>query len=101
MAEAAPAAIENIATRGVELACERAGEGTPIVLAHGLTATRRYVTHGSRLLERSGFDVVAYAPRAHGDSSPAGERTAYEYADLVADLEAVLDFAGLESAVLA
>ncbi len=71
------------------------------MLAHGLTATRRYVTHGSRLLERSGFDVVAYDARGHGDSSPAPARSAYEYADLVADLEAVMDQAGLESAVLA
>ena len=30
MAEAEPAAIETVATRGVELVCERAGEGTPI-----------------------------------------------------------------------
>ena len=29
-----------------------AGEGTPIVLCHGLTASRRYVVHGSRALER-------------------------------------------------
>jgi pimeloyl-ACP methyl ester carboxylesterase len=101
MAEAEPAAIETLATRGVELVCERSGEGTPIVLAHGLTATRRYVTHGSRLLERSGFDVLTYDARGHGESSPAPERLAYEYADLVADLEAVLDHAGLDSAVLA
>ena len=101
MAESEPAAIETVATRGVELVCERAGEGTPIVLAHGLTATRRYVTHGSRLLERSGFDVLSYDARGHGESSPAPERSAYEYADLVADLEAVLDNAGLDSAVLA
>ena len=89
-----------VAAGGVELACERTGEGTPIVLAHGLSATRRYVTHGSRLLERSGFDVLAYDARGHGDSSPAPERSAYEYSDLVADLEAVLDSSGLDSAVL-
>jgi len=46
VAEAEPGAITTVAARGVELACERTGEGTPIVLAHGLTATRRYVTHG-------------------------------------------------------
>ena len=38
------------------------------MLAHGLTATRRYVIHGSRLLERSGFDVVSYDARGHGES---------------------------------
>ncbi|MEX0993012.1 MAG: hypothetical protein WDZ37_03355, partial [Solirubrobacterales bacterium] len=40
------------------LCVERSGSGFPVVLAHGLTATRRYVVHGSRLLERSGFDVL-------------------------------------------
>ena len=36
---------------------ETAGEGVPIVLCHGITATRRYVVHGSRMLERAGFRV--------------------------------------------
>jgi pimeloyl-ACP methyl ester carboxylesterase len=101
MADPAAGAIKAVPAGGVELALERNGEGTPIVLAHGLTATRRYVTHGSRLLERSGFDVVTYDARGHGDSTPAPERAAYEYADLVGDLGGVMDFAGLESAVLA
>ena len=57
---------------------EDAGDGTPIVLAHGLTATRRYVVHGSRLLERSGYRVVSYDARGHGDPSPAPDPSAYE-----------------------
>ena len=36
------------------------GEGRPVVLLHGLTATRRYVVMGSRALERSGHRVLAY-----------------------------------------
>ena len=36
------------------LAGEEAGEGIPVVLLHGLTATRRYVVMGSRALERCG-----------------------------------------------
>src|SRR3954452_23634799 len=100
MAEAQAAAIQTVATRGVELVGERSGDGTPIVLAHGLTATRRYVTHGSRLLERSGFDVLSYDARGHGETRPGPERSAYECAGPVADLEAVLDHAGLDSAVL-
>jgi pimeloyl-ACP methyl ester carboxylesterase len=94
-------AVTAIQSAGARLALERSGAGTPIVLAHGLTATRRYVTHGSRILERSGFDVLAYDARGHGDSTPAADQSAYAYADLVADLEAVMDAAGLESAVLA
>ena len=51
---------------GVTLAGEEAGEGVPVVLLHGLTATRRYVVMGSRALERGGHRVVAYDARGHG-----------------------------------
>jgi pimeloyl-ACP methyl ester carboxylesterase len=85
----------------VELAGDEAGEGTPVVLLHGLTATRRYVVMGSRALERSGHRVIAYDARGHGRSSPAPGRDAYTYDDLGGDLIAVLDDRGIERAVLA
>ncbi len=83
------------------LAGEEAGEGTPVVLLHGLTATRRYVVMGSKNLERSGHRVVAYDARGHGRSQPAPEPDAYAYADLATDLLAVLDDRGIERPVLA
>ena len=86
---------------GVELAGEEAGEGGPIVLLHGLTATRRYVVMGSRALERSGHRVIAYDARGHGHSSAAPTPEAYTYEDLGSDLLAVLDDRGIERAVLA
>lgn len=69
---------------------EVAGEGPPIVLCHGITATRRYVVHGSRALERAGHAVVAYDARGHGESDPAPAGQGYGYPELVGDLEAVL-----------
>lgn len=69
---------------------EVAGEGPPIVLCHGITATRRYVVHGSRALERAGHEVVSYDARAHGESDPAPAGQGYGYPELVGDLEAVL-----------
>ncbi len=83
------------------LAGEEAGEGTPVVLLHGLTATRRYVVMGSKNLERSGHRVVAYDARGHGRSQPAPEPDAYDYGDLATDLLAVLDDRGIERPVLA
>jgi pimeloyl-ACP methyl ester carboxylesterase len=91
----------SVGADGVTLSGERAGEGAPVILLHGLTATRRYVVMGSRSLERSGHDVIAYDARGHGRSSPAPDPSAYAYDLLAADLEAVLDGAGLERAVLA
>ena len=81
----------------IGLAGEAAGEGPPVVLLHGLSATRRSVVHGSRHLPRAGYRVIAYDARGHGESDP-GPR--YEYADLVGDLEAVLAHAEPERAVL-
>jgi pimeloyl-ACP methyl ester carboxylesterase len=80
------------------LAGEEAGDGVPVVLLHGLTATRRYVVMGSRNLERNGHRVVIYDARGHGRSDP-GER--YGYDALAGDLLAVLDDRGIDRAVLA
>jgi pimeloyl-ACP methyl ester carboxylesterase len=80
------------------LAGEEAGEGTPIVLLHGLTATRRYVVMGSKNLERGGHRVVMYDARGHGRSDPGD---AYGYGELANDLLAVLDDRGIDRAVLA
>jgi 3-oxoadipate enol-lactonase len=69
---------------------ESAGEGRPVVLCHGITATRHYVLHGSRTLERGGHRVLAYDARGHGESDPAPPGRGYGYPALVGDLEAVL-----------
>jgi pimeloyl-ACP methyl ester carboxylesterase len=79
---------------GVHLAGERTGSGVPVILLHGLTATRRYVLMGSRYLARAGAELVGYDARGHGASGPAPSREAYEYADMVGDLEALLDSVG-------
>jgi 3-oxoadipate enol-lactonase len=69
---------------------EVAGEGPPIVLCHGITATRRYVHHGSRALERAGHRVITYDARGHGESDPAPAGQGYGYPRLVDDLERVV-----------
>ncbi len=91
----------SVNARGVELAVQEAGEGVPVVLLHGLTATRRYVVMGSRALERSGHRVITYDARGHGRSAPAPRPEDYDYAVLTSDLRAVMDALGLDRAVLA
>ncbi len=85
---------------GVRLAGEQRGEGVPIVLLHGLTATRRYVVMGSRVLERAGHRVVAYDARGHGHSHQAPTPDAYTYELLARDMREVLDELGIERAAL-
>jgi pimeloyl-ACP methyl ester carboxylesterase len=79
------------------LKIDDSGSGPPLVLMHGLTATRRYVLHGSRLLAREGYRLVSYDARGHGDSGPGG---GYQYSDLASDLVSVLESTGISSAVL-
>jgi pimeloyl-ACP methyl ester carboxylesterase len=91
----------SIDAGGVTLSGEEAGEGAPVVLLHGLTATRRYVVMGSTALQRSDHRVLAYDARAHGRSDGAREPGDYSYARLAADLLALLDQRDVERAVLA
>ncbi len=76
---------------------EIAGQGPPVVLLHGLSATRRNVVQGSRALLRRGYRLIAYDARGHGASSPGAE---YRYPDLIEDLEVVLDDLGLDRVAL-
>src|SRR6202035_2634149 len=75
---AAQATDLTVVSDGVELSGEQSSppgpESRPIVLLHGLTATRRYVVMGSRALERSGHRVIAYDL----DGVPAGWRATIE-----------------------
>lgn len=87
--------------RRPRLAIEDEGHGTPVVLLHGLTATRRYVVMGSRALQRSAHRVIAYDARGHGQSAPAPSPQAYGYGELGADLVGVLNDLRIGQAVVA
>src|SRR5882724_12060957 len=85
--EPSPFVVES---DGVALSGEEVGEGNPVVLLHGITATRRYVLHGSLALARRGCRQVSYDARGHGESSPAPDGSGYAYEELSSDLGAVL-----------
>jgi 3-oxoadipate enol-lactonase len=97
--EPAPLAIEPVP--GLTLSGETTGAGTPLVLLHGLTATRRNVVQGSRHLLSRGRRLIGYDARGHGESSPALDPDAYAYPDLEADLVAALDALGLDRVAIA
>ena len=91
----------TIQSGGVTLSADESGDGPPVLLLHGLTATRRYVVMGSKMLERSGHRVIKYDARGHGHSSGAPSPDAYTYDLLADDAIAMLDARGAERAVLA
>jgi pimeloyl-ACP methyl ester carboxylesterase len=82
------------------LAGEALGEGPLVVLLHGITASRRYVVHGSKLLPRMGFETLTYDARGHGDSGPAPQGSGYTYAEMSADLGAVLEAEAVDRAAV-
>lgn len=92
----------RVERRGAALSGAEAGDGPAIVLLHGLTASRRYVVHGSNTLARRGLRQLVYDARGHGQSDPAPDGEGYSYDELVEDLGLVLDeLAGERPAVLA
>jgi pimeloyl-ACP methyl ester carboxylesterase len=87
-AEPAPFSVD---ADGHAIAGEALGEGPPVVLAHGVSATRRYVVHGSPALARAGHRQITYDARGHGESDPAPEGAGYTYDELADDLEHLID----------
>jgi pimeloyl-ACP methyl ester carboxylesterase len=100
MAESLEPIPFDVESPGIALAGESVGEGSPIVLLHGVTATRRYVVHGSKALPRRGYRQISYDARGHGESAPAPADAGYEYRELAGDLREVLESQEAERPVL-
>jgi pimeloyl-ACP methyl ester carboxylesterase len=74
------------------------GDGTPVVLLHGLASNARIWDGVAQRLAGAGRRVVALDQRGHGGSEqPAG---GYDFATVCRDLAAALDALGLERPVL-
>ncbi|MBK5233154.1 MAG: alpha/beta fold hydrolase [Thermoleophilia bacterium] len=76
---------------------ESQGEGLGIFLAHGLSAARKYVVHGSKVLPRAGYRLHTYDARGHGESDPAA---AYDYEGLTTDLGLIVGDRGSPGPVI-
>jgi pimeloyl-ACP methyl ester carboxylesterase len=75
------------------------GEGTPVVLLHGLASNARIWDGVARRLAGGGRRVVALDQRGHGESEQPD--TGYDFATVRRDLESVLDALGLRRPVIA
>lgn len=83
-----PEPFEIAGGSGQTLRGESIGSGRDLILCHGLSATRRYVVHGSLYLPRHGYRVTTYDARGHGESDPGPD--GYGYEALTADLDRVV-----------
>lgn len=93
-----PAAVQKTLDVGeVVLAYEEAGDGPPVVYAHGLTSSRANddawsLTNWSPVVA-AGRRLVRYDARGHGRSTGRPQYTDYTWTHLADDLFAILDHA--------
>lgn len=88
---------------GVEIAYEVAGEGQPILLVHGFSATAQdnWVRTGwVQALTRARYKVVTFDLRGHGASQKLHDPADYTTAKMGGDAIALMDHLGIERADL-
>jgi pimeloyl-ACP methyl ester carboxylesterase len=89
----------TVATNGVELHLAEAGEGFPVILAHGFPELAWSWRHQLPALAEAGYRAVAPDQRGYGRSSRPASITDYDLEHLTGDLLGVLDDLGEERAV--
>jgi len=95
-----PSTTERVvATNGIDLRVVEAGEGPPVILAHGWPELAYSWRHQLPALADAGFHAVAPDMRGYGGSSQPSEITDYDIEHLTGDLIGLLDDLGEERAV--
>jgi pimeloyl-ACP methyl ester carboxylesterase len=91
--------VEYVRHDGVCLAVECLGSGPALIYAHGLTGNR---VHSIRQLEglADRFRVIAFDQRGHGYSTPVTDPALYALPRMSGDVAAILDFFGIERAIV-
>jgi pimeloyl-ACP methyl ester carboxylesterase len=89
----------TVATNGVELHVVEAGEGFPVVLAHGFPELSYSWRHQMGALADAGYHAIAPDQRGYGRSSRPEAIEDYDILHLTDDLLGILDDVGEERAV--
>lgn len=85
---------------GVNIHYEIEGEGPVLLLTHGFTASSAMWRENVSALAAAGWRVVTWDMRGHGRSDSPDDTALYSAALTVADIDALLDAAGAETAVV-
>lgn len=89
----------SINSDGLVLAVEGIGQGSPLVFAHGLTATRRNTLEQLAPLSPH-YRIIAFDQRGHGASTPLTDPARYDPQRMAQDMGAVMDGLGIEQAIV-
>ena len=90
--------MEKIKAHGIELAYERRGKGTPLVLLHGFPLDHHLWDDIVLLLEDT-FDLILPDLRGFGESETID--TPYKMEDYASDIASLLDHLGIQKAAVA
>lgn len=90
--------MNKIIVNDIELAYERCGKGTPLVLIHGFPLDHSIWSDSLPLLDNH-FDLILPDVRGFGESTTIA--TPYLMTDIASDLAALLDSLGVEQTALA
>jgi pimeloyl-ACP methyl ester carboxylesterase len=84
---------------GIEIEYQDGGQGSPVLLGHGYSATGR-MWDGQRAALGDRYRIVSWDMRGHGQSESPDDPTRYSTALTVADMHALLQHCGIERAVV-
>ena len=84
---------------GVEIYYEVHGQGVPVLLSHGYSATSQMWAGQVAALSKD-FKLITWDMRGHGQSDYPADQGAYSEAATVADMAAILDAVGAKKAVI-
>ena len=90
--------MKKIDVNGIQLAYERRGTGTPLVLLHGYPLDHHLWDEVVPLLEDT-FDLIVPDLRGFGESSTVD--SFYTLEDFASDVAGLLDYLGIEKAAIA
>lgn len=85
---------------GVSIFYEVRGDGPPILLSHGYSATSQMWRGQVEVLSKS-YRLITWDMRGHGESDSPADSAAYSEAATVGDMAAILAACGIRRAVIA
>ena len=91
--------MATLTRNGVDLHYVAEGSGPAILLTHGFGASSR-MWEGQVAALRDRYRVIAWDMRGHGDSDSPEDPAVYSEPETVADMAAILDACGEESAIV-
>lgn len=90
--------MHYVESDGLKIAVEVAGDGAPLIFAHGLSGNRR-ITRQELAPLADRYRIITYDQRGHGDSTPITDPSFYDAQRMAEDMRAVLDDLKIERAI--